>query len=158
MRGISFSLNPALCHETVDRFAVMPPFLRTPHGILFLFGGLLASVGVFTAFDSGRRLDLETIEFPTSAGDTRFFRPQSPLTPGTELVRQDGRPLRLNRASVFKKSDATMIPVGRDDSDQFTLYVRKPTSEEAAPGTIRYLKTARHQYLVLDSAESPSRP
>ena len=158
MQGFSFSLNPALWHETVRRFVVMPPFLRTPHGILFLFGGLLVSVGVFTAFDSGRRLDLETIEFPTSAGDTHFFQPEGELTRGRELVRQGGIPLRLDRASVFQKSDATMIPAGRDDSDQFTLYVRKPTSGEAAPGTIRYLKTARHQYLVLDSAESPSRP
>jgi hypothetical protein len=158
MHGISFSLNPALWHETVRRFFIMPPLLRTPHGILFLFGGLLLSLGAFTAFDAGRRLDLETIEFPTSAGDTHFFRPQSALTPGTELVRQGGRPLRLNRASVFKKSDANMIPTGRDDSDQFTLYVRKPTSEEASPGTIRYLKIARHEYLAVDSAESPPQP
>jgi len=127
----------------------MASFLRTPHGILLTFGCLLLGVAGFTALDFSRRTQLESIVWPTSAGDTHLFQPQTPLTLSSEMVRQAGLPLRLLRIEPINGNDGKMLPVGKDNTGSFTLYRRKPQSPEESAEQWCYLKIARHKYLLV---------
>ena len=134
----------------------MASFFRTPHGILLTFGCLLLGVAGFTAFDSSRRTQLETIVWPSSAGDTRFFQPTGPLSLSSEIVRQEGRPFHLLRVDPVDGSDGKMLPAGMDDTGMFTLYQRKPQSPEERTGQWRYVKVARHLYLQVAPKPTPA--
>jgi hypothetical protein len=73
--------------------SLMFPFLRSPQGILLSFSAAMLAVALFTIIDSGRRRELEEIVYPTSAGDTNFFRPANPLSRGAVMVQQTPPPM-----------------------------------------------------------------
>jgi hypothetical protein len=116
------------------------------------------AVAVFTGFDSTQRRKLESIEFPTSAGDKSYFAAPAPLVLSMELVRQEGVPFCLSQTEPFRLRDVHMLPAGRDDSGKHLLYQRAPLSENEPPQTGRYLKIGRDVYLAMEPRPESAGP
>ncbi len=115
----------------------------TPGRLLVLWAGLMTGVLIFSWRVHVNRADYDWSEFPTALEDRDYYKPFSANDAYTPALKFKGCPEGLYRRAMkpAKRTDARMVKVARDATDQIFVY-----ADTGKPSRF-FVKAAHDQYL-----------